>query len=683
MRVYAGVLGKIIGVYLGRPFEQWSHERIVRELGEIHHYVHERLGKPLIVTDDDITGTFTFVRALADHGSDAERLTPADIGHTWLNYILPHRTILWWGGIGISTEHTAWHHLRSGVPAPRSGSIALNGTTVAEQIGAQIFIEGWGLLCPGDATLAASLAARAASVSHDGEAVHGAQMIAAMVALAFNGPPIDELLDGALAHIPSRCLLARMIADVRTWHAKDDDWHKTLARIQKKYGYDVYPGGCHVIPNHALVILALLYSGGDFHRGMMIVNTAGYDTDCNAANVGCILAVRGGLPALAGGPDWRGPVADRLYLPTADGGRCISDALREADLLVAQAHRLRGLPFAAPKNGARFHFSQPGSVQGFMADSTAAPTEIIPATGRLHLHAPQATNAEYAARVLTATFAPLDTFKSSATTSYQLIACPTLHTGHIVTARVISPSGNSVSLHSQLVLVTLDASGQPRLLRSRPRVLSPGRSVILEWTIPSTHRQPILSIGVEFHAAAAVSLELDWLTWTGAPRTQLLPLAHDEHAPRTWVDACTGIRRNGDTLLVHQEDGLGFFAQGTREWADYIVEADLKPRLAQTWGLAVRWQGLTRHLTVRFDGRRARLIATVDQKIKLLATTRCPWPLNQSRHLHLAIHNDTCRVLLDGKILLTGRAIPEPLDGGAVALIVSVGSLECTSLTIA
>ena len=25
-RVYAGVLGKLIGVYLGRPFEQWTHQ---------------------------------------------------------------------------------------------------------------------------------------------------------------------------------------------------------------------------------------------------------------------------------------------------------------------------------------------------------------------------------------------------------------------------------------------------------------------------------------------------------------------------------------------------------------------------------------------------------------------------------------------------------------------------------
>jgi hypothetical protein len=48
-RVYAGILGKIIGVYLGRPFEGWTHQRIQAELGEIWYYVNERLNVPLVV----------------------------------------------------------------------------------------------------------------------------------------------------------------------------------------------------------------------------------------------------------------------------------------------------------------------------------------------------------------------------------------------------------------------------------------------------------------------------------------------------------------------------------------------------------------------------------------------------------------------------------------------------------
>ncbi len=116
-RVYAGVLGKLIGVYLGRPFEGWTYQRIMAELGEINYYVHERLGQPLIVTDDDITGTFTFLRALPDY-DNARDLTAEQIGQTWLNYLIEKRTILWWGGVGSSTEHTAYQRLKNGIKAP-------------------------------------------------------------------------------------------------------------------------------------------------------------------------------------------------------------------------------------------------------------------------------------------------------------------------------------------------------------------------------------------------------------------------------------------------------------------------------------------------------------------------------------------------------------------------------------
>ena len=69
-RVYAAVLGKLIGVYLGRPFEGWRHRRIESELGEIQYYVNARMNgnPPLVVSDDDVSGTFTFLRALEDHG---------------------------------------------------------------------------------------------------------------------------------------------------------------------------------------------------------------------------------------------------------------------------------------------------------------------------------------------------------------------------------------------------------------------------------------------------------------------------------------------------------------------------------------------------------------------------------------------------------------------------------------
>ena len=66
--------------------------------------------------------------------------------------------MLWWGGLGNSTEHTAYLRLKNGVKAPSSGSAALNSQVVSEQIGAQIFIDGWAMASPGDPDQAARLA---------------------------------------------------------------------------------------------------------------------------------------------------------------------------------------------------------------------------------------------------------------------------------------------------------------------------------------------------------------------------------------------------------------------------------------------------------------------------------------------------------------------------------------------
>jgi len=103
-----------------------------------------------------------------------------------------------------------------------------------------------------------------------------------------------------------------------------------LQLIQQHYGYDKYGGGCHIIPNHALVILALLYGSDSFQHALTIVNTSGWDTDCNSANVGCLMGIRLGLAGMNAGPDfsWTGCGSD-IY-PPADGAGTVTDALHEA-----------------------------------------------------------------------------------------------------------------------------------------------------------------------------------------------------------------------------------------------------------------------------------------------------------------------------------------------------------------
>ena len=72
-----GVLGKIIGVFYGRPIEGWPYEKIRRRFGLVDHFVHKEAGTPLIVADDDVAGTFTFLNAVEDC-RDVEKLTARD-----------------------------------------------------------------------------------------------------------------------------------------------------------------------------------------------------------------------------------------------------------------------------------------------------------------------------------------------------------------------------------------------------------------------------------------------------------------------------------------------------------------------------------------------------------------------------------------------------------------------------
>jgi len=689
-RVYAGVLGKIIGVYLGRPFEGWTHEKIMANLGEIHYYVHDRHDLPLhnrqlVVTDDDISGTFTFLRALPDYDNSLA-LTPAQIGQTWLNYIIENRTILWWGGLGNSTEHTAYLRLKQGITAPRSGSMAVNGQVVAEQIGAQIFIDGWGMVCPGDPALAADLARRAASVSHDGEAVYGAQVVAALVAQAFVESDLDKLIDTAISLIPPDSLIYRLIADIRNWHAANpQDWYAGRANLAAHYGYDRYGGNCHIVPNHGLVILSLLYSQGDFQRSQTIVNTSGWDTDCNAGNVGCILGVRNGLSAFEDGPDWRGPVADQLYLPTADGGRAISDALRETDFILETAHALRGETWKHPKGGARFHFSLPGSVQAFRAPDNGRvenrPHPTVSGQRVLALHY-QLEMRETSA-FLTPTFIPPSAMDMP---GYGLFAAPTLYPGQTLRARLSADRKNSAPVR---VGFQLQIYGQDNLLFDRHgpwQYVAKGEWIDLDWQVPDLVGAPIARVGISISAdeAAQGVVYLDRLSWDGSPSvTFRQPGEPGSMWKRQWVNAADHFENEpGNAFRVIQNRGRGLVMTGTREWTDYSVQATITPHLARAFGLAARVQGLERYYALVLSDQDAiQLIKRLDGEM-VLAEKAFALEFGRPYDLQLTVTDVQISAAVDGVPLFEIRDENRPLTGGGIALLCEEGRIGTDAVTV-
>jgi ADP-ribosylglycohydrolase len=689
-RVYAGVLGKIIGVYLGRPFEGWEYEQIISELGEIYYYVNERRDLPLknntlVVTDDDISGTFTFLRALPDYGNSLS-LTPAQIGQTWLNYIIERRTILWWGGLGNSTEHTAYLRLKDGISAPESGSIALNSKIVAEQIGAQIFIDGWAMVAPGDPELAADLARRAASVSHDGEAIYGAQIVAAMEAQAFVESDTNKLIDTAVSLIPKDSVIFRMIDDIRQWHAEEKDWRKTRERIAESYGYHKYGGNCHMVPNHALIIHALLHGEDDFQRSLMIVNTCGWDTDCNSGNVGCLLGIKNGLAGIDVGPDWRGPVVDRMYIPTADGGRTITDAVTETYNIVNIGRALAGEAPVAPKDGARFHFELPGSVQGFQpdADIDARGTATLANVGGHSEGGQRSLAIRYAhiapgrvARITTPTFIPPEAIDM---VDYALLASPTLYPGQEVQARVVADGGNNRAVACRLFVRIYDGNDELATNCGPETILRPGSDHEFQWRVEDTGGQPIAQIGVEISSDEATggTVYLDYLTWNGEPDVELSrPAEGGTMWRRAWV---SGVDRYDprwpEPYRMIQNQGRGLLIQGTREWNDYRVSAPITPHMVVSAGIGARVQGMRRYYALLLaDGGKARLIKVLDGDT-VLAETDFPWQFDVTYELALEVRDNHLRASIDGKGLFEVADNDRAFASGAVAFVCEEGRME-------
>ncbi len=595
-QVYAGVLGKVIGVYMGRPFEGWRREDIEKRWGLVDRYVHSDLGHPLVVADDDISGTFTFVRALEDSGLGKE--TPAAFfGDTWLNYLIENRTILWWGGVGYSTEHTAYARLKRGIRAPESGSAALNGRVVSEQIGAQIFIDAIGLVCPGRPELAMELAKRAASVSHDGEAVIGAQVVAAMIATAFLDKDIHSVLDRAAALIPPTSLIAEVHRDVRAWAREDGDWRATFRRIEEKYGYGKFGGGCHMIPNHAVMVMAWEYAGNDFRLAQTIANSAGWDTDCNAANVGTVSALIAGLDGIDASYGFHShpEFADRMVLPTADGTDSVTDCLQTARRIVRLGCSLCGLPLPHGVDSPFWHdFALPGALHGYIGETPGTSVSYSPLSGG---SARIAFTAGPSRPAIAAT--PLSS-AAPQSGNYAALSTPSIYHGAELTAEIACDELEGVAtLCLEVVCPALPGETEPQSFRSPPLALEAGKTGTINWTVDCERRLPCaLRVVLASDSGARGSVRLCRVARGGRAEVAATAKTFGNAAPAAlpgWICTMGAIGKWGRFAV---DGGLGLLVTGNRTWHGARVSARLDIHCAERAGIILDYQGLRRHHAV-------------------------------------------------------------------------------------
>ncbi len=685
-RVYSGWLGKVIGIRLGAPIEGWTYETIRNVFGELDGYPASYRN---FAADDDSNGPLFFVRALEDC-ADLAKFDASDVANALLNYAPFEHGFFWWGGYGVSTEHTAYLNLRSGIPAPRSGSVEQNGAAVAEQIGGQIFIDPWGLVAPGDPELAAKLAAKAASVTHGGNGVYGGVFIACCISLAFVERDIRTVVEKALAFIPADCEYARVARAVMDFHdRRPENWRDCFQFVHDHFGYDKYPGNCHIIPNAGVIILSLLYGGGDFSRTLNICNMCGWDTDCNVGNTGCILGVFVG-PEGIDYNKYRAPINDFLAASSVVGSLNITDLPFGASYFAKMAYRLAGEEIPQPWREIlenridSCHFEYPGSTHairgrapgGFQIRNTDEQARSGTRSLKITvLHgAPGAESYFYRQTY----YGPED-FDDS---RYDPFFSPLVYPGQTVHMSVLlDPEKNGEGVCAQ-PYVKLGISGE--ILRGE-KTHAAGGWQELSFTVPaglSDRVQEtgfILSTDGKGFSGGPLTVYLDDLYTDGAPdyrvdfSKETMAFWHNLHQDVHQFARLKGLTYLADGWLHLSCGDFGEMYTGRHDWTDYAFTGTLCPATGEDCFLNIRVQGAMRSYAAGFSGGKLVLEKNLYGYRTLCAVDFAREP-GRAYTLTVAAHGSELTVSVDGKTLLTWNDAEAPIRTGAMGVSVRAGT---------
>lgn len=656
-KVYAGFLGMNAGIRLGAPVENWTYDRIRDSYGEITGYVKEYKN---FAADDDANGPVFFLRALLDDAINREP-TPQDIARAWLNYTREGIGMFWWGGYGVSTEHTAYLNLKQGIPAPRSGSAEQNGTTLSEQIGGQIFIDTWGLVNPCEPKRAADYGAAAASVSHDGNGIYGARFMCAAIAKAFMESEPMAIIEAGLAQIPAECDYRSVVqAVIRFYRQHPENWRNCFEMLAWDWGYDKYPGRCHIIPNAGVCTMALLYSEGAFDRGIEIATMAGWDTDCNAGNVGTILGVANGVEGLP--RRYLDAINDGIVCSGISGYLNILDIpsfCRETALLgyrIAGERAVEELVRAYHPGEIYFDFALPGSTHA-MCTSNPEKVKLCQSKeptyggeGALRISLSHMTGDER----LKVYYKPFYTREDFSDERYSPVFSPTVYPGQTVSMKLYLAQWAQNEL-PEIAAYIRTCSDKAERIQSR-LVLRRACWTDVVFTIPPATGDEIDEIGIIFHTTCETVDGVVYLnsfsvtgkaSYTIDPRKQRMEFS--SITPFS-IDGGAWDLDGGTLNLMRLSPAFAY--TGNYYASDYICTVPVTPHNGESHLLVGRSQGAQRMYMAGLGARGKAVIQKNDFGIETLAECKFDWSYEKTYRLEMRCIRDTITLVIDGKEIL-------------------------------
>lgn len=661
-RVYAGFLGMNIGIRLGAPVEPtiWTYERIRDTYGDITDYVKEYKN---FAADDDVNGPVYFFRALRDDAADRE-LKPQDVANAWLNYAREGVGMFWWGGYGVSTEHTAYLNLKNGIPAPQSGSIRQNGKILAEQIGGQIFIDTWGLCWPGNPKMAAKFGEAAASVSHDGEGIYGARFFCACIAEAFVSDDIEQIIETGLRYIPDSSAYGAVVRGVREFfHQYPDDFRLCHEYLVKNWGYDKYKGTCHIIPNAGVCALAMFYGKGDFARTVEIATMCGWDTDCNAGNVGTVLGVMCGINKIP--EHYRKPINDGIVLSGISGYLNILDIPSYAKEIAAWGYKLSGeeapeIVKESIRDGEiHFDFELPGSTHNirlsdpFFCRAEHSEEQAYKGTGSLKILVDRMVRGDQC-KVYYKPFYKRDAFSDE---RYSPVFAPTVYSGQTVSMELYLDQWNGWERPGAAPYIRTAADKKEHLQGYVQ--LKQGEWTEVSFQIPDTKGDLIDEVGIVIEGYSPSktktlgAIYLDEFSVRGNSRYSIaIEKQRKEFGAVTPFSMNHGAWEIEDGKLSCMRCGEAFAYSGNYYEKNYCVKTTVEPVNGESHLLAVRALGAMRGYGAGFSEMGKAAIYKNDFGYKKIAETDFPWEIGTVYEMKVKVQEKELILFIDGKEVL-------------------------------
>lgn len=659
-KVYSGLLGKIIGVRLGAPVEPtiWTYEKIKSTYGDITSYVKNYKN---FAADDDINGPVFFIRALIDYAKDRE-LEAEDVGKAWLNYARENKGMFWWGGYGVSTENTAYLNLKKGIEAPKSGSIDLNGIILAEQIGGQIFIDSWGLVWPLNIEKAAEYAGKAASVSHDKNGIYGAKFMAACISKAFETENVMEIINAGLSTIPKNCEYANVTRAVIDFYNNNaDDFRKCRDYLTENWGYDRYPGVCHIIPNAGVCILSLLYGESDLSRTVEIATMCGWDTDCNAGNVGTIIGVAQGIKGVK--DIYRNPINDMVVASGISGYLNIIDLPTFSKELAALGYKLakeEEPEYLHSENNGQiyFDFNLPGSTHGFRSSDeglfTISHADEITYSGKGALQV--LFNRVYRGKSGKIFYKPYYRRDDFDDERYSPVFSPVVYPGQRVSMKVYLDKWNGDDIG---IATYVRDTVTKQDIQSGFQMLENSKWHDIEFTVPDTQGHAIDEVGIivesftrkknknlgriiidEFKVEGKAKYSIDFKN-ESIEFGCVTPFSHNRGA---WT------LENGIMHGICVDSAEAY--TGNYYSKDIHIIANINPQYGFSHNLAFRVKGAMMGYHVGFDGENKISLIKNDHELKRLITVDYDWELDKNYEFEVIVQKNKFVFKIDGKEIL-------------------------------